>query len=202
MSHIKMLGIHPVRTRLTQHSLVVRGRLMLNHFGYTYLKTENKNKLSIEGTWHFERPFPWCSTVNYNMKQAHHSRFHFYKCLNCLIDVNFSFTFKCHTFVLIPQEEKPLLFTLEIYKKRKKKSHCTVFINTDPKIFKTTKGDFGHQCVNVAIIQSWIPQSVVKPQPSKTVVHFITPRDMTLALCFYNSLFEYLFLTPDWYLEN
>lgn len=50
MSHIKMLGIHPVRTRLTQHSLVVRGRLMLNHFGYTYLKTENKNKLSIEGT--------------------------------------------------------------------------------------------------------------------------------------------------------
>lgn len=86
--------------------------------------------------------------------------------------------------------------------KKKKKSHCTVFINTDPKIFKTTKGDFGHQCVNVAIIQSWIPQSVVKPQPSKTVVHFITPREMTLALCFYNSLFEYLFLTPDWYLEN
>lgn len=111
----------------------------------------------------------------------------FYKCLNFPIDANFSFSFKFHTHLNTTGRETFVIYIGNLQKQKTKGRHCTVFINTD---LKTIKGYLGHQCVNVAIIQSWIPQSVVNSQPPKTVVNFIPLRVMTLALHCYKCLFE------------
>lgn len=111
-SHIKMLGIHLLGTYNPCKACLILLSRMAVSFGIfcdNHLKKLNrplKVKAIFKDIWHGA-----ASLIAICNRLVTAAVRHFHKRLNFLLATNFCFSCMCLTFVPIPQEEKPLLFT-------------------------------------------------------------------------------------------